>query len=171
MCVEQENKVSNRKMFFHNPQAAVFTQKYVAHCDKIANFCPKIQFWWNLFQQWIWIFALKSKLLKLRFLNKKLDFATVCVAQHVAMLSQSQHEVQWKSLLYTTYVTLRTFIDAPSIGFKVSSLTNPFTPRWASPINCKSEFRLSSQNCGNSVLGGNLQQDNSKVTSIAPCQM
>ena len=51
------------------------------------------------------------------------------------------------------------------------SLTNPLTPRWASPRNCKMAFRLSSQNCGNSVAGGNLQQDNSNVTSIQPCQM
>ena len=36
MCVEQENKVSNRKMFFHNLQAAVFTQKYIA--QHVASF-------------------------------------------------------------------------------------------------------------------------------------
>ena len=38
-----------------------------------------------------------------------------------------------------------TFIEAPSIGAKFSSLTKPFTPRWDSPRNLNKDFLLSSQ--------------------------
>ena len=42
------------------------------------NFCPKIQFWWNLLQHWIWIFPPKMGFLQTCFLNKNWDSATVC---------------------------------------------------------------------------------------------
>ena len=45
------------------------------------NFCPKVQFWWNLLQQWIWIFAPKMRLLRTWFFEQKLGFChSVCCA-------------------------------------------------------------------------------------------
>ena len=96
---------------------------------------------------------------------------------------------------------LPTFIEAPSMGAKFSSLTKPLTPRWDSPRNLNRDFRLSSQKpckvfkcqekdqfrsssmlnvnmltkimkiTWSSAAGGNLQQESSRVTSMQPCQM
>ena len=53
---------------------------------------------------------------------------------------------------------LPTFIEAPSMGAKFSSLTKPLTPRWDSPRNLNRDFRLSSQKpCKVFKLSGLLQ--------------
>ena len=57
------------------------------------------------------------------------------------------------------------------MGVPPSSLTNPLTPLCASPMNWRSEARLSLQNCCSSDAGGYLQQLSSSVTSMQPCQM
>ena len=49
------------------------------------NFCPKIQFWWNLLKLWIWIFPPKMGLL-ITFFEQKLGFCNSVLQDYYRML-------------------------------------------------------------------------------------
>ena len=93
MCVEQENKVSNRKMFFHNPLARCL-HKNTLHTVANSKFLSKNSILMKSIPTVNLNFRAKIEVVKTLIFEQKVGFSAVCVAQHVAMLSQSQHEVQ-----------------------------------------------------------------------------